>query len=107
MSCSVPFAYLLLPLDALRLRLLRLEPLRLDDFLRGTRAPERRAFDSPMAMACLRLVTLWWPRPLFKVPRFRARMAVPTFFDALLLYFAMMLLSSDRLTTGEAPLRLV
>ncbi len=46
-------------LDALRLRLLRLEPLRLDDFLRGTRAPERRAFDNPMAMACLRLVTLW------------------------------------------------
>ena len=55
----------------------------------GTFAPLRRASDSPMAIACLRLVTFLRDFPLFKVPRLRSRMALPTFFDALLLYFGM------------------
>jgi hypothetical protein len=72
-SCAI--AYLLLRLeerdrlDAVR----RLEPLRLDerredDFRLGTLAPERRAFDSPMAIACLRLFARFPERPLFSLP---------------------------------------
>src|SRR5690606_24497633 len=41
----------------------------------GTFAPARRASDSPMAIACLRLVTFFPERPLFSVPRLRSRMA--------------------------------
>ncbi len=71
-------------LEDLRLVLLR----ELAERLRGTRAPDRRASDSPIAIACLRLVTrLRVFPPLFKVPRLRSRMAFPTFFDAFLLYF--------------------
>jgi hypothetical protein len=69
---------------------LRLAALRLAVFLRGTLAPARRASDRPMAIACLRLVTLRRERPLFSVPRFCSCNALPTFFDALLLYFRMM-----------------
>src|SRR5688572_9606078 len=44
-------------------------------FLRaGTFPPERRASDSPIAIACLRLVT-FCPEPLFNVPRLRSRIA--------------------------------
>ena len=35
----------------------------------GTFAPDLRASESPMAMACLRLFTFLPERPLFKVPR--------------------------------------
>jgi hypothetical protein len=35
----------------------------------GTRAPFLRAFDKPIAMACLRLLTLRLPRPLLALPR--------------------------------------
>ena len=60
-----------------------------EDFLRGTLPPSRRACESPMAIACLRLLTFLPERPLFKVPLFRSRMAFPTFSDAFLPYRAM------------------
>ncbi len=63
---------------------------RLDDFfrldLRGTLAPSSRASESPIAIACLRLVTLR-PLPLFSVPRFRSCIARATFLLALRPYF--------------------
>jgi hypothetical protein len=79
-----------LRLEPLRLVAVRVDVLRLDD-LRGTRAPERRASDRPMAIACLRLVTFRPERPLFNVPRFRSCIAFSTFLDAPLLYFLAMI----------------
>jgi hypothetical protein len=61
-----------------------------EDFLRGTLAPARRAWDNPMAIACFRLLTFLPDRPLFRVPFFRSRIAFSTFSDAFLLYFAIM-----------------
>src|SRR5688572_29292726 len=55
--------------------------------LRGTFAPDRRASESPMAIACLRLVTFLPDRPLRSVPRFRSRITFSTFLDAFLPYF--------------------
>src|SRR5688500_1615648 len=52
----------------------------------GTLAPERRASDSPIAMACLRLFTFLPERPLRNVPFLRSRITFSTFFDAFLLY---------------------
>ena len=49
--------------------------------LRGTFAPFSRASDSPIAIACLRLVTRFPLRPLFSVPRLRRRIADLTLFD--------------------------
>jgi hypothetical protein len=47
---------------------------RLRPFFRGgTFAPERRAFESPIAIACFRLFTLRRERPERSVPRFRSR----------------------------------
>jgi hypothetical protein len=69
-------------LDA-ALRLAVVPPLR----FAGTFAPFLRASDSPIAMACLRLVTLR-PDPLFSVPRFLRRMVRSTFLLALRPYFA-------------------
>jgi len=40
-----------------------------DDFFAGTFAPARRASESPIAIACLRLVTFLPELPLFNVPR--------------------------------------
>jgi hypothetical protein len=77
--------------DDERLEEARLEDARLRDPLvlrGGTLAPLRRASLSPIAMACLRLVTLR-PEPLFNVPRLRRRIVDSTFFDADLPYFAM------------------
>jgi hypothetical protein len=54
----------------------------------GTFPPLLRASLSPMAIACLRLVTLR-PELLFSVPRFLRRIADSTFFDADRPYFAM------------------
>ncbi len=71
-----------LRLEALRLRLelVRLDALREEVFLRGTFAPRRRASESPMAIACLRLVTLFFDlAPLLSVPRFLSRIALATF----------------------------
>jgi hypothetical protein len=61
-------------------------PLR-DDFRDGTFAPFARASLSPMAIACLRLVTRR-PDPLFNVPFFFRRIADSTVFDAAFPYFA-------------------
>jgi hypothetical protein len=58
-----------------------------EDFREGTFAPLSRASLSPMAIACLRLVT-FRPELLFSVPFFFRRMADSTFFDADLPYFA-------------------
>jgi hypothetical protein len=62
----------------------------------GTFLPSALASDSPIAMACLRLVTLRPERPLFKVPALRFFITRSTSADALLEYFrafrAMMLL---------------
>ena len=65
-----------------------------DDFLApflppffGAFAPFLRASESPMAIACLRLVT-FFPLPLFRVPRFFLRMAFFTLFPAPFEYFA-------------------
>src|SRR5687767_6018477 len=59
-----------------------------EDFLRlrGTFAPERRASDRPMAIACFLLVTFLPERPLRNVPRFRSRMTCLTLRDAFLPY---------------------
>jgi len=64
----------------------------------GTFAPERRASERPIAIACLRLVTLRPERPLRSVPRLRSCMARSTFFDAFLLYFLAMSTPSDNLS---------
>jgi hypothetical protein len=56
----------------------------------GTLAPSRRASDSPIAIACLRLFTLRPERPLRSVPRLRSRMARPTFADAFFEYLRAM-----------------
>jgi hypothetical protein len=45
----------------------------------GTLPPSRRASDSPMAIACLRLFTFLPLRPLFSVPALRSFMALRTF----------------------------
>ena len=57
--------------------------------LRGTLAPARRASESPIAIACFRLVTFLPDPPLLKVPRFRSRITFATFFWAALPYLAM------------------
>ena len=61
----------------------------------GTFAPDRRASERPIAMACLRLVTLRPDRPLRSVPRFRSRIARATLRCACLPYFAITLTSCD------------
>jgi hypothetical protein len=58
-----------------------------EDFRDGTLAPLLRASLSPIAIACLRLLT-FRPEPLFSVPRFRRRIVDSTFFEADLPYFA-------------------
>jgi len=42
-------------------------------------APVRRASDRPIAIACLRLLTVRPERPLLSVPRFISRITRPTF----------------------------
>ena len=56
-------------------------------FFFGTLAPSLRASDSPIAIACFRLVTLR-PLLLLRVPRFFSRMTSSTFSPARLEYFA-------------------
>jgi hypothetical protein len=58
------------------------------DRLRGTLAPALRASESPIAIACFRLVTRFPERPLFNVPSFRSRIARSTFRWAFRPYFA-------------------
>ena len=64
--------------------------LRLDDFFFGTFLPLRRASESPMAIACLRLFTFFPLRPLLSVPFLRLRIARLTSLDALFEYFRAM-----------------
>src|SRR5262245_27979114 len=68
-------------------------PLRAAFFL-GTFAPARRASDSPIAIACLRLLTVRPDRPLFNVPRLRSCIARSTFSDAFFEYLAIHTLRS-------------
>jgi len=60
-----------------------------DDFFGGTLSPSRRASDSPMAIACLRLFTFLPDRPLFSVPRLRSCIALRTLLCVFLPYLAM------------------
>ncbi len=46
-----------------------------------------------MAIACLRLVTFLPERPLRSVPCLRSRITFSIFFDAFLLYLAMVMLA--------------
>jgi len=55
-------------------------------FFRGTFAPFFLASDSPIAIACLRLVT-FRPLPDLSVPFFFRRIALSTRFEAALPYF--------------------
>jgi hypothetical protein len=57
-------------------------------FLRGTFAPDFRASESPIAIACFRLVTFLPERPLLNVPFFRLCIARFTFCAAFLPYLA-------------------
>jgi hypothetical protein len=63
-----------------------------EDLLRGTLPPSRRACESPIAIACLRLFTFLPDRPLFKVPVFRSRIVRFTFCDAFFPYLAIVAL---------------
>ena len=52
----------------------------------GTLAPAARASERPIAIACLRLLTLRPERPLLNVPALRFFIARPTVLDAFLEY---------------------
>ena len=60
----------------------------LRDFFAGTLPPARRASDKPMAIACLRLLTVLPERPLFNSPLLRSCIARLTFRVAVLPYRA-------------------
>jgi len=60
----------------------------------GTFCPARRASASPMATACLRLLTLRRERPLRSVPRFISCIARRTLLPAALLYLRAICVSS-------------
>jgi hypothetical protein len=57
----------------------------------GTFAPAALASERPIAMACLRLLTVRPDRPLFKVPALRFFIARPTLADAFFEYFRAMI----------------
>src|SRR5438270_150354 len=63
-------------------------------FFDGTLAPSLRAFDRPMAMACLRLLTFppLPPGPLRALPRLYSCIYFSTSFEPLCLYFIGLLL---------------
>lgn len=78
--------------------------------LRGTLAPFSRASDRPIAIACLRLLTLppFPPGPLRSVPFLRRRIALSTRLLALLPYFLPLedfLPLDDRLRAATVPSR--
>jgi hypothetical protein len=56
----------------------------------GTFFPSALASESPIAIACLRLLTFRPERPLFKVPALRFFIARPTLADAFFEYFRAM-----------------
>jgi hypothetical protein len=55
-------------------------------FFFGTFAPAALASERPMAIACLRLFTFFFERPLFSVPALRFFIARSTVLDAFLEY---------------------
>src|ERR1700712_1766486 len=57
----------------------------------GTFLPSARASDSPIAIACLRLVTFFFERPLFNVPALRFFITLSTSADAFFEYFRAMM----------------
>lgn len=59
-------------------------------FFRGTFAPDFRASESPMAMACFLLFTFLPDRPLLSLPCLRSRIVSLTFSCAFLEYLAML-----------------
>jgi hypothetical protein len=61
----------------------------LDDDFFGTLPPARRASESPIAIACLRLVTFLPERPLRSFPSLRSCIAFLTLDCAVFPYFAM------------------
>jgi len=61
-----------------------------DDFLLGTLPPAFLASESPIAIACLRLVTFFPERPLVNVPALRSCIAFFTLLCAFLPYLAML-----------------
>jgi hypothetical protein len=65
----------------------------------GTLPPASRASDRPIAIACLRLVTLR-PEPLFSVPRFLSRIARSTFSLAFFPYLAISTSGRDAIKPG-------
>src|SRR3954451_11298551 len=70
-------------------------------FFFGTFLPSRRASDSPMAIACLRLFTFLPLPPLFKVPRLRLCIARSTFLDAPFEYLRAIPLLRKRLNVSQ------
>ena len=58
----------------------------------GTFAPRALASERPMAIACLRLLTLRPDRPLFRVPALRSFIARLTLADAFFEYFSAMII---------------
>jgi hypothetical protein len=58
----------------------------------GTFCPSALASDRPMAIACLRLLTLRPDRPLFSVPALRFFIARSTLADAFLEYWRAMII---------------
>jgi hypothetical protein len=69
---------------------------------RGTFPPSRRASLNPIAMACLRLVTLRPDRPERREPRLRLRIAPATFRPAFLPYFAIEISSARHRCKADA-----
>jgi hypothetical protein len=60
--------------------------LRADFFFGGTFAPDLRASDRPIAIACFRLLTFLPDLPDFNFPRFISCIALPTLAEAFLPY---------------------
>src|SRR5262249_8310343 len=73
----------------------------------GTFAPERRASDKPIAMACLRLVTFLPDRPLRSVPCLRSCIARLTLLCAFRPYLGISRTPSSFLAAYPVPRRAI
>jgi hypothetical protein len=75
----------------------------------GTFLPSALASESPMAIACLRLLTFLPDRPLLRVPALRFFIARPTLADAFLEYFRAMIVlpvaAKQSTQLGKVPSR--
>jgi hypothetical protein len=93
MDCFASLAMTMLVTPAYFLALRFFAILRFFEAFFGTFLPLALASESPIAIACLRLVTFFLERPLFKVPALRFFIARLTSVDAFFEYFrAMMVL---------------